>query len=179
MIKKIFKVIRKPVPEDEEVENMDDNQLREIIKKLLQNSRYLIVLDDLWHVPDWEIINHAMPNNDRGSRVMLTTRNHTVASASCMDKQGIYLLKPLSHEDSLTLFYKKTFHGDSCLPNVENICECILSKCGGLPLAIVAIGALLATKDLRNIDEWTAVCASIGAEIQENDQLVKINVLLF
>ena len=29
MINKIFKVIRKPVPEDEEVENMDDDQLRE------------------------------------------------------------------------------------------------------------------------------------------------------
>ncbi|KAK9928116.1 hypothetical protein M0R45_025269 [Rubus argutus] len=138
MINKIFKVIRKPVPEDEEVENMDDNQLRERIKKLLQNSRYLIVLDDLWHIPDWEAINHAMPNNNHGSRVMLTTRNVNVASASCLGNPNmLYRLEPLSPEDSWTLFCRKTFQGNSCLPNLEEICRSILRKCGGLPLAIV------------------------------------------
>ncbi|KAK9928145.1 hypothetical protein M0R45_025292 [Rubus argutus] len=180
MINKIFKVIRKPVPEDEEVENMDDNQLRERIKKLLQNSRYLIVLDDLWHIPDWEAINHAMPNNSRGSRVMLTTRNVNVASASCLGNPDmLYRLEPLSPEDSWTLFCRKTFQGNSCLPNLEEICRSILRKCGGLPLAIVAISAVLALKDLRNVDEWAAVSGSIGVEIEENDQLDNMKKLLY
>ncbi|KAM5573632.1 disease resistance protein RPM1-like [Rosa sericea] len=180
MIHQIFEVIRKPVPQDEEIESMDDNQLRERIKKLLQHSRYLIVLDDLWNRADWDAINHAMPNNNRGSRVMLTTRNVNVASASCLGNLDmIYRLEPLSPEDSWTLFCKKTFHGESCLPNLEKYCRSILSKCGGLPLAIVAIGAVLATKDKTNVDEWTAVYGSIGAEIQENDQLDNMKKVLY
>ncbi|XP_004300174.1 PREDICTED: disease resistance protein RPM1-like [Fragaria vesca subsp. vesca] len=181
MINKIFRVITKPDPEDEEVETMDDNQLRERIKKLLQNSRYLIVLDDIWHIQDWVAINHVMPNNDRGSRVMLTTRNVNVASASCLGNPAdmIYRLQPLSPEDSWTLFCKKTFHGESCPPNLEGFCQCILMKCRGLPLAIVAIGAVLALKDKRIVDEWAAVCGSIGAEIAGNDQLDSMKKLLY
>ncbi|KAM5573623.1 disease resistance protein RPM1-like [Rosa sericea] len=180
MINKIFKVIRKPVPEDEEVETMDDNHLRERIKKLLQNSRYLIVLDDIWHIPDWEAINHAMPNNNRGSRVMLTTRNVNVASASCLGNHDMfYRLEPLSPEDSWTLFCRRTFQGNSCLPNLEEICRSILMKCGGLPLAIVAISAVLALKDKRNVDDWAAVSGSIGAEIEGNDQLDNMKKLLY
>ncbi|PRQ19019.1 putative P-loop containing nucleoside triphosphate hydrolase, leucine-rich repeat domain, L [Rosa chinensis] len=178
MIHNIFQVIHKP-PE-EEVDSMDNNQLRERIKKLLQQSRYLIVLDDLWHIDAWDVINHSIPNNKLGSRVMLTTRNHAVAHASCLGKQGmIYLLEPLSVEESRSLLYKKTFQADSCPPNLKSICDCILSKCGGLPLAIVAIGAVLAAKDKRIVDEWTAICTSIGAEIQENDHLDNMKKLLY
>ncbi|PRQ19021.1 putative P-loop containing nucleoside triphosphate hydrolase, leucine-rich repeat domain, L [Rosa chinensis] len=156
MINKIFKVIRKP------------------------NSRYLIVLDDIWHIPDWEAINHAMPNNNRGSRVMLTTRNVNVASASCLGNHDMfYRLEPLSPEDSWTLFCRKTFQGNTCLPNLEEICRSILMKCGGLPLAIVAISAVLALKDKRNLDDWAAVCGSIGAEIEGNDQLDNMKKLLY
>lgn len=177
IVEKIFKVIRKPVPE--EVDRMDTNQLRERIKKLLQHSRYLIVLDDLWHIDAWDVINHALPNN-KGSRVMITTRNASVASASCMNNHGkLYHLEPLSPEESWTLLCRKTFQEESCPPNLEEICRCILSKCGGLPLAIVAIGAVLAMKDKKNIEDWAAVCGSIGAEIEENDQLDNMKRLLY
>ncbi|KAL6176085.1 hypothetical protein ACLB2K_052721 [Fragaria x ananassa] len=179
MINKIFSVITKPDPEDE-VDTMDDNQLRKRIKKLLQNSRYLIVLDDIWHIQDWEAINHVMPNNDRGSRVMLTTRNVNVASASCSGNYDmLYHLEPLSPENSWTLFCKKTFHGESCPPNLDEFCQCILMKCRGLPLTIVAIGAVLALKDKRMVDEWAAVCGSIGTEIAGNDQLDSMKKLLY
>ncbi|PRQ19016.1 putative P-loop containing nucleoside triphosphate hydrolase, leucine-rich repeat domain, L [Rosa chinensis] len=180
MINNIFKVIQKPVPEDEEVETMDNNQLRERIKKLLQNSRYLIVLDGIWHISDWDAINHVMPNNNRGSRVMLTTRYVNVASASCLGNHDmLYHLEPLSPEDSWTLFCKKTFHGESCPPNLEEICQSILMKCRGLPLAIVAISSVLALKDKRNVDEWAAVSGSIGAEIDGNDQLYNLKKFLY
>ncbi|PQM39555.1 disease resistance protein RPM1 [Prunus yedoensis var. nudiflora] len=177
IVEKIFKVIRKPVPE--EVDSMDTNQLRERIKKLLQHSRYLIVLDDLWHTDAWDVINHALPNN-KGSRVMITTRNASVASASCMNNHSmVYHLEPLSPEESWTLLCRKTFQEESCAPNLEEICQCILSKCGGLPLAIVAIGAVLAMKDKKNIEDWAAVCGSIGAEIEDNDQLDNMKRLLY
>ncbi|KAL6180906.1 hypothetical protein ACLB2K_047564 [Fragaria x ananassa] len=178
MIHNIFQVIQKP-PE-EEVDSMNNKQLRERIKKLLQQSRYLIVLDDLWQTDAWDVINKVIPNNKLGSRVMITTRNHSVAHASFSGEQSmVYRLEPLSVEESRTLLYKKTFQADLCPPNLKNICDGILSKCGGLPLAIVAIGAVLAAKDKRNKDEWTAVAENIGAEIQENDQLDNMKELLY
>ncbi|XP_050377407.1 disease resistance protein RPM1-like [Argentina anserina] len=181
MIHEIFEVIRKPVPQDEEIERMDDNKLKERIRKLLQHSRYLIVLDDLWNIADWNAINHAMPNNNRGSRIMLTTRNVKIASASCLENPAdmIYHLKPLSSNDSWILFCRKTFRGNPCPSNLKEICPSILKKCGGLPLAIVAVGSVLALKDQTNVDEWTAVSGSIGAELQENDQLDNMTKVLY
>ncbi|KAH0974600.1 hypothetical protein GBA52_016499 [Prunus armeniaca] len=168
IVEKIFKVIRKPVPE--EVDRMDTNQLREKIKKLLQHSKYLIVLDDLWHIDAWNVINHALPDN-KGSRVMITTRNAfvaSVASASCMNNHGmVYHLEPLSPEESWTLLCRKTFQEESCPPNLKEICQCILRKCGGLPLAIVAIGAVLAMKDKKNIEDWAAVSGSIAIQKEQ------------
>ncbi|KAM2503766.1 hypothetical protein PS1_037754 [Malus domestica] len=178
VVQKIFQVIRKPVPE--EVDSMNTDQLRERIKKLLQQTRYLIVLDDLWNNDVWDAINHALPHNGNGSRVMITTRNAAVASASSMENHGmVYHLEPLSPEESWTLFCRKTFPENSCPPNLEGICQSILRKCGGLPLAIVAISAVLATKDKRNIEEWAAVSGSIGAQIEENGQLDNMKKLLY
>lgn len=63
------------------------------------------------------MINHSIPNNKLGSRVMLTIHNHAVAHASCLGKQGmVNLLEPLSVEDSQSLLYKKSFQADVLMP---------------------------------------------------------------
>ncbi|KAK0590383.1 hypothetical protein LWI29_026307 [Acer saccharum] len=110
--------------------------------------RYLIVLDDVWHINEWDAIKYALPTNDYGSQVMLTTRNADLAFSSRIESEGrVYNLEPLKQEESWTLFCRKTFYGNSCPPHLEEICRYILKKCEGLPLAIVAIGRVLATKD--------------------------------
>ncbi|KAH7514836.1 hypothetical protein FEM48_Zijuj11G0132700 [Ziziphus jujuba var. spinosa] len=167
----IFTDIRKPVPP--EVSNMNIDRKRETIKDFLQQSRYLIVLDGVWDVNDWDFIKHSLPSNNRyGSRIMVTTRNAEVASASCVEiHDKVYNLEPLSPEESWELLCKKTFQGKPCPRNLEEVCHCILNRCGGLPLAIVAISAVLATKDDANIDEWASLCHTFGPEIGENYRL--------
>ncbi|MCI38439.1 disease resistance protein, partial [Trifolium medium] len=66
---------------------------------------------------------------------------------------------------------RKTFQGNSCPPHLEEVCRKILKLCGGLPLAIVAISGVLATKERSNIEEWQIVCRSFGSEIRGNDKL--------
>ena len=73
MVQQLYRVISKPVPEG--VDNMSSYQLKTIIKKRLQKRRYLIILDDVWRINEWDAIKFALPANDCGSRVMLTTRN--------------------------------------------------------------------------------------------------------
>ncbi|KAK4741284.1 hypothetical protein SAY87_024872 [Trapa incisa] len=75
---------------------------------------------------------------------------------------------------------RKTFQGDnsSCPPHLKEICSFILKKCDGLPLAIVAISGVLATKDTRRVDEWDLIRRSFRAEIDGNDQLQNLKKVL-
>jgi disease resistance protein RPM1 len=94
MIRQIFSVVSKPFPEG--LDSMNNDRLRRIIKDLLQKRRYLMVLDDVWHLEEWDDVKYALPNNNYGSRVMLTTRNADVASTSVMESVGeVFNLKPL------------------------------------------------------------------------------------
>lgn len=178
MIRQIFSIISRPFPEG--LDSMNTDRLRRIIKDLLLKRRYLIVLDDVWHLSVWDAVKYALPNNGCCSRVMLTTRNADVASTSGVESIGkVYNLNPLPLEESWELFCRKTFQGDACPAYLEEICKNILRKCEGLPLAIVAISGVLATKDKRRIDEWDKVCRSLGAEIDGNDKLKDLKKVLF
>ncbi|XP_044471319.1 disease resistance protein RPM1-like [Mangifera indica] len=177
MLQQLFQAIRKSVPKA--VETMSSDGLKKIIKDFLQERRYLIVLDDVWHINDWDAVKYALPTDNCGSRVMLTTRKVDLAFTSRLESEGwVYNLQPLPPEESWILFCAKTFHGKACPPHLEGICRCILKKCEGLPLAIVAIGGVLAAKDRRRIDEWEMVHRSLGAEIEDNDKLQNLKKVL-
>ncbi|KAE8009781.1 hypothetical protein FH972_006197 [Carpinus fangiana] len=165
-----YSVIGKPAPQA--VDGMKTHQLQDMIKTLLKESRYLIVLDDVWQIEAWDAVKLALPNNNRSSRIMLTTRNKEVASTCCIGSHDmVYELEHLPEKESWTLFCKKTFRGNLCPAHLVEICECIVGICRGLPLAIVALGGVLAKKDHGNTDEWRNICRSIGAEIEGNHEL--------
>lgn len=171
--------IRRSVPEA--VENMSIDELKMLIKNLLQKRRYLVVLDDIWNLHEWEAVKYALPNNNSGSRVMLTTRKADVASAATsIELRGeVYNLMPLTNDECWDLFCRKAFQGNSCPSYLFEICNSILRKCEGLPLAIVAISGILARKDTRRIDEWDVIQRSLGAEIHGNDKLEELKRVLF
>ncbi|XP_029129060.1 disease resistance protein RPM1 [Cajanus cajan] len=170
LAQKLFSEIRRPIPEG--LESMCSDKLKMIIKDLLQRKKYLVVFDDVWHMYEWEAVKYALPNNNCGSRIMITTRKSDLASISSIESNGkVYNLHPLKEDEAWDLFCRNTFQGHSCPSYLMDICKYILRKCGGLPLAIVAISGVLATKDKRRIDEWDMICRSLGAEIQGNGKL--------
>ncbi|KAJ8754399.1 hypothetical protein K2173_002850 [Erythroxylum novogranatense] len=176
MIHQLFRAVKKPVPE--EVESMNNDQLRQRIKKFLQSKRYLIILDDVWQIAAWDAVKLALPSNNHGSRVLLTTRDAEVANSSCIDSSNVFHMKPLSLEDSQTLLCRKIFQEDSCPLHLKDVSESILKRCEGLPLAIVAISGVLATKDKMRIDEWQMISLSLGAELEDNDKLKNTRKIL-
>ncbi|XP_030553760.1 disease resistance protein RPM1-like [Rhodamnia argentea] len=177
MLDQIMRVIRKPVPPG--AYPMNSHWLKTIIKDLLQRRRYLIVLDDAWHIDEWDAIKHALPNNGHGSRVIITTRNADLASTTCKEFSGLVkTMKPLDPTHSWELFCQKAFQGNSCPSHLEEICEYVLRKCQGLPLAIVAISGVLAAKDNRRIYEWELVRRSLRTEIDCNDKLKNLKRVL-
>ncbi|KAL3743898.1 hypothetical protein ACJRO7_019061 [Eucalyptus globulus] len=179
MLQQIASSIMEPVPSG--IDTMNINWLKRMIKSLLQGRRlrYLIVLDDVWHIDRWDAVKYALPNNNLGSRIIITTRNSDLALASCAEFNGkVYEMQPLPLEQSWKLFCTKIFRKNSCPSHLEEICTNILNKCEGLPLAIVAISCVLATKDQWRINEWDLVCRSLRSEIDGNDKLKNMKKVL-
>ena len=56
---------------------------------------------------DWEVLRTPFKSRANGSKVILTTRNETVATIACTVKT--YHLKPLTDEDCWLLFAKHAF----------------------------------------------------------------------
>ncbi|CAM0902089.1 unnamed protein product [Alopecurus aequalis] len=123
---------------------------------------YFIMIDDIWDSQTWKTLDCALFKNGRGSVIMTTTRIHDVAKSCCSsDGDLVYKLKPLGAADSKGLFFKRIFgYEERCPPNLKEVSEDILKKCGGLPLAINAISSLLATGKTK--EEWECVRSSIG-----------------
>ncbi|KAL3497665.1 hypothetical protein ACH5RR_040397 [Cinchona calisaya] len=178
LIRKLHAEIKKPVPQW--IESVTSpSELKEFIKDFLQHGRYLIVFDDVWDVEFWNSIKFAMPENNNGSRLMLTTRKMDVASASCEgSREHVHKMKSLSYEESWTLFCNRTFENGCCPNHLKKVAEVLLGKCDGLPLAILAISGLLALKDVSRIDEWEMVRLSLGGELESTGKLDRVNNIL-
>ncbi|KAL6654694.1 hypothetical protein ACP70R_008159 [Stipagrostis hirtigluma subsp. patula] len=141
---------------------MGVEQLIDLVKQFLSsNKRYFIIVDDLWNISHWEMIKCAFPNND-GYRVIITTRNSTVAEHI----GGSYKMKHLSLDNSRILLYRRVFgnedNGKCRDEQLAEVSDRILKKCGGVPLA-----SLLASKKRDKI-EWDHVCNSIGTGLEKN-----------
>ncbi|KAJ6327080.1 hypothetical protein OIU78_014042 [Salix suchowensis] len=113
------------------------------------------------------------------SRIMVTTRNTEVASTACMDFPIEYFL--WSHYLKKNLGFcsrKKIFPNNTCPPHLKNISKTILGRCEGLPLAIVSISGVLATKDKNKLDEWEMVHRSLEATSDGRVKTCRVHDLL-
>ncbi|KAF7038378.1 hypothetical protein CFC21_048573 [Triticum aestivum] len=126
--------------------------------------RYLIIIDDLWDTPSWDIIKSAFPDNGLGSRVITTTRIQNVAKACCSPSSYyIFKMKPLSNKDSKRLFFGRIFNSEEACPHqLRDVSTEILKKCDGLPLAIITISGMLANESFDQ-EEWKHVRNSLGS----------------
>ncbi|XP_071916924.1 disease resistance protein RPM1-like [Coffea arabica] len=178
LIWQLHKELNKSVPQF--IESISTTELKEFVKDFLQQvGRYAIVFDDVWDVEFWNEIKFALPEGNYGNRVMLTTRKADVAFASCTESQDfVYKMEPLSIEDSWTLFCNKIFKGNRCPDHLMDVAKAVLDKCDGLPLAIVAIGGLLASKDVSRIDEWEMIQQSLGGELEGTGKLERVKRIL-
>ncbi|EOY25256.1 Nbs-lrr resistance protein, putative [Theobroma cacao] len=175
IVQQLFSAIRKPVPEG--IDDMNSDWLKVVIKPFLRQWRYLIVLDNVWHINQWHAVNHAFAKND-SNRVMITTRNTDVAIASCLESDDmVFNIEPLSSDYSWDLFCRRSFRGNTCPPYLVEVSRRILEKCEGLPLAIVAISGLLSTKT-GTPAEWETIYRSLGAIIKDNDKLMNLTEVL-
>ncbi|KZV28836.1 hypothetical protein F511_06270 [Dorcoceras hygrometricum] len=145
---------------------VSDDPLGEQLYKSLCGRRYLLVMDDLWSVEAWDQIRVFFPDNCNGSRIMLTTR--LVNVARCLSSLEPFEMECLDDDQSWELLCDKVFGKESCPSVLEEFGKDIAEKCGGLPLAIVVIGGLLA-KANKTRELWGHVAKNLNSVINSGD----------
>ncbi|EOA33618.1 hypothetical protein CARUB_v10019767mg [Capsella rubella] len=133
--------------EENEIMQMKEERLQDELSRLLETSKSLIVIDDIWKEEDWNLIKPIFPHK-KGWKVLLTSRNERVAGR----EEPFINFKPecLSDEDSWTLFQriaipmKDASEPKKVAKEMEEMGRRMLKQCGGLPLAVRVLGGLLA-----------------------------------
>jgi len=176
-----FKAIRedelkhvKKEKNEEESESASKTQeiaiLKNLLRDYLSDMRYLVVLDDMWSSQVLEEIGDAFPDDNMGSKILITSRSEEVASKICTIEP--YKLQRLSVEDSWILLSKKVFRREKCPPNLETAGRKIAIACKGLPLSIVVIAGILRSKE-KSERVWEKVTSNVNWFINKEDTLVK------
>ncbi|CAL5339312.1 unnamed protein product [Camellia sinensis] len=126
-------------------------------------------IEDL-HIQTWDAIKNAIPTNMKnGSRIILTSQNNDV-DTHVGGKSSLHELQPLNEENNKKLFFKMVMVETSDPPQLENIGEQILKRCGGVLLAIVLAAGLLLLRE-RSENAWKGILEGMG---QDEDQCSEI-----
>ncbi|KAI5388052.1 disease resistance protein RPP13 [Lathyrus oleraceus] len=159
---------------DYEGRSLSDDELKKRVRECLKWKKYLLVLDDLWKIRDWDELKDVFPDGNRGSRILITSRLKEVASHTGRDPP--FFLRFLSEEQSWELFSKKAFRGEEYPCDLESLGKQIVKSCGGLPLSIVVLAGLLANKE-KSHREWSKVLGHVNWYLTRDETQVKDVVL--
>ncbi|CAN7009189.1 unnamed protein product [Brassica oleracea var. botrytis] len=164
-------------PHDKGIEHTNEGTLQAELFHLLETSKYLIVMDDVWTKEDWDVIKDVFPQ-ERGElsnccwKMILTSRNEGVglhADPACFP----FRPKTLSPEESWKLCESIAFPGREITEfdvdeELEAMGKKMVTYCGGLPLAVKVLGGLLANKNM--VEEWKRVYDDIQTQIVRIDE---------
>ncbi|WZZ37023.1 hypothetical protein YC2023_020424 [Brassica napus] len=160
----VWQTILQQLRSECDVSKMMEGELLKEIVRVLETQKALIVIDDIWREGDWDLIKHVfLPK--KGWKVLLTSRNEEVGLHA--DRQCVNF-KPecLTFEESSDLFQRIAFPiKDTAEFKIEKDMKEIgmemIRHCGGLPLAIKVLGALLGKK--YALHEWKRIRENIKA----------------
>ncbi|PKI74911.1 disease resistance protein RPS2-like [Punica granatum] len=130
------------------------------ISKELENTRYLLLLDELWGSIDLAEI--GIRDNIKDSRVVLASRFRHVCCEMNVDE--LVNVKRLSDVDAWRIFEEKVGR-DLKLPGIKPIAQQVVKECVGLPLLIDRVARAFKKKDnvhlwrdgLRSLRRWPSV----------------------
>ncbi|XP_057802875.1 putative disease resistance RPP13-like protein 3 [Salvia miltiorrhiza] len=135
----------------EYMERADNTSLQQMLYQCLQGLRYFIVFDDLPKEMRFGSILKALPYE--GSRLLVTCRSSTMSIQPF--HHYIHEMEPLDFDQSWRLFLKtiKSTSEHSFPKQMEKMGRDMLTKCGGVPLAIKQVARQFAEKR-HSGSEW-------------------------
>ncbi|XP_042036872.1 putative late blight resistance protein homolog R1A-10 isoform X2 [Salvia splendens] len=160
-----FKLSEKQMSGDE----IDECEITLKVFQYLKKRRYLVVIDDVWDTRVWDDIRCIFPDDNNGSRIMLTTRQLDVA---CYPETAgdVYEMSFMNDSQSWDLLKQKVFQDSLCPPQLVNVGKEIARRCAGLPLAVVLLAGVLSPVDKIQAC-WEEIAENVnpivGRELEE------------
>ncbi|CAM0884914.1 unnamed protein product [Alopecurus aequalis] len=143
----------------------DMNHLISHLREYLQDKRYFVIIDDLWATSVWDVLSRAFPEGRCCSRIITTTEIMDVARACCgYCPDYIFQMEFLSDVDSEKLLLQRVILGNQSPQRFDHILPHIVRKCGGLPLAIIMVASLIASRP-EKLDRLGLVQNSVGSTL--------------
>ncbi|XP_027910598.1 disease resistance protein RPP13-like [Vigna unguiculata] len=156
------------------ISNLSEEELKILVRNCLESERYLVVVDDLWKKQDWDEVQDAFPDNNRGSRILITSRLKEVALHAAHDVP--HYLQFLNEEESWKLFSRRVFRGEDYPSDLESLGKQMVQSCRGLPLSITVLAGMLANKE-KSYREWSKVVGHVNSYLTQDETQVKDIVL--
>ncbi|BAT91277.1 hypothetical protein VIGAN_06259500 [Vigna angularis var. angularis] len=157
-----------------DINDLSNEELKKLVRNCLEWKRYLVVVDDLWKKQDWDEVQDAFPDNNKGSIILITSRLKEVALHAGDDVP--HYLQFLSEEESWELFGRKVFRGENMPSDLEPLGKQMVQSCRGLPLSIIVLAGLLANKE-KSHREWSKVVDHVNWYLTRDETQVKDIVL--
>ncbi|XP_073012572.1 disease resistance protein RPM1-like [Typha latifolia] len=149
------------------------------MRELLSDKKFLIVLDDVWAPAEFLHLMNALRGNNRGSRIIVTSRIDDVAQLATDDRYRL-TIEPLGADPAFLLFCRKAFwktESRECPSELEECARAIVAECEGLPLAIASMGLFLSSKE-QTLTEWTQISEQLDWEWNNNPSLTRTKCVL-
>ncbi|XP_039163102.1 disease resistance protein RGA2-like [Eucalyptus grandis] len=116
--------------------------LQSELRKIIDGSKYLLVLDDLWDAKSetWPNLKSLLMGGTRGSKILITTRLPLVAEIT--SPAPPLLLEGLFESDSLDLLMRMAGRKEGGIQDLDMLAigKEIVRNCFGVPLVVRTIG---------------------------------------
>ncbi|TYI24776.1 hypothetical protein ES332_A05G008200v1 [Gossypium tomentosum] len=165
----LLDILKDLMPIGEETLKLDDVRLAQKLRNFLRGKKYLVVIDGVEETQLWETLRKekVFPNENHGSRLLLTTRSTRVASLASSSRDDVHNMVPMDETSRWTLLKKLVFKDGRCYPELEHLGKQIATKCVGLPLAIVSLASLL-DRDKR-YGQWVDIISNVSWYLNQKD----------
>ncbi|XP_050254175.1 disease resistance protein RPM1-like [Quercus robur] len=177
MIKEFHKSTKETNPSD--LSSMNYRLLVEKLVSYLEKKSYLLVIDDVWDTNVFDELKISLRDRYPGSKIILTTRKDEVAHYPFMGIPYVHRIQLLEQDEAWELFCKKAFLGIPnriCPPELESFAQELVRKCKGLPLAIVALGSLMYSKN--DTSQWNQINSCLNWNLSNNPELEAVKSIL-
>ncbi|CAA3032843.1 probable disease resistance RF45 isoform X1 [Olea europaea subsp. europaea] len=112
IVRNVLESILKQLPDGVGSMKTSDLTHDTVAEKFVKGKRYLFVLDDIRTLEHWNYFHAIFPNEQNGSKLMLTTQLKEVASSVTQADGLVHKIQTLSPSDSRELFLKTAFLRD-------------------------------------------------------------------
>ncbi|XP_024039265.1 disease resistance protein RGA2-like [Citrus clementina] len=178
---RVAKAIIEGLGESKKASGLSEFQsLMSHIHRSIGGKKFFLVLDDVWDGDSnkWDPFFFCLKNGLHGSKILVTTRNESIARMMGTTESDTISIEQLAEEECWLFSKQLAFFGrcfEDC-ERLEPIGRKIARKCKGLPLAAKVIGNLLRSK--ITVKEWQRMLDSEMWKLEEIGQGLLAPLLL-